>query len=51
MELGGHAPYIIFPDADIERAVDTLIQTKFINNGQVCTSPNRIFIHKDIKEK
>ncbi|AXG39088.1 NAD-dependent succinate-semialdehyde dehydrogenase [Enterococcus gilvus] len=50
MELGGHAPYIIFPDADIERAVDTLIQTKFINNGQVCTSPNRIFIHKDIKE-
>ncbi|MDT2521989.1 NAD-dependent succinate-semialdehyde dehydrogenase [Enterococcus raffinosus] len=51
MELGGHAPYIIFPDADIKRAVDTLIQTKFINNGQVCTSPNRIFIHKDIKEK
>lgn len=51
MELGGHAPYIIFPDADIERAVDTLIQTKFINNGQVCTSPNRISIHKDIKEK
>lgn len=49
MELGGHAPYIIFPDADIERAVETLIQTKFINNGQVCTSPNRIFIHKDIK--
>ena len=28
MELGGHAPYIIFPDADIERAVETLIQTK-----------------------
>ncbi|MFC4770788.1 NAD-dependent succinate-semialdehyde dehydrogenase [Enterococcus hermanniensis] len=51
MELGGHAPYIIFPDADIERAVETLIQTKFINNGQVCTSPNRIFVHKDIKEK
>lgn len=49
MELGGHAPYIIFPDADIERAVETLIQTKFINNGQVCTSSNRIFIHKDIK--
>ena len=51
MELGGHAPYIIFPDADIERAVETLIQTKFINNGQVCTSPNRIFIHKDIKDE
>ena len=51
MELGGHAPYIIFPDADIERAVDTLIKTKFINNGQVCTSPNRIFVHKDIKDQ
>ena len=51
MELGGHAPYIIFPDADIERAVETLIQTKFINNGQVCTSPNRTFIHKDIKDE
>ncbi|GCF94935.1 aldehyde dehydrogenase [Enterococcus florum] len=51
MELGGHAPFIIFPDADLEAAVDTLIETKFANNGQVCTSPNRIFIHKDIKEK
>ncbi len=38
MELGGHAPFIIFPDADVELAVDTLIKTKFINNGQVCTS-------------
>lgn len=51
MELGGHAPYIIFPDADLERAVETLIQTKFINNGQVCTSPNRVFIHQDIKQE
>ncbi|WP_195513329.1 NAD-dependent succinate-semialdehyde dehydrogenase [Enterococcus sp. 1001283B150225_161107_E12] len=51
MELGGHAPFIIFPDADVELAVDTLIKTKFINNGQVCTSPNRIFIHKEIKEQ
>ncbi|MGX7205302.1 NAD-dependent succinate-semialdehyde dehydrogenase [Enterococcus pingfangensis] len=49
LELGGHAPYIIFPDADLELAVKTLIKTKFINNGQVCTSPNRIFIHKDVK--
>lgn len=51
MELGGHAPYIIFPDADLELAVETLVETKFGNNGQVCTSPNRVFIHKDIKEK
>lgn len=51
MELGGHAPYIIFPDADLELAVKTLIKTKFINNGQVCTSPNRIFVHQDVKRK
>lgn len=51
MELGGHAPFIIFPDADLELATEMLIKTKFINNGQVCTSPNRIFIHKDIKRK
>lgn len=51
MELGGHAPFIIFPDADLELATEMLIKTKFINNGQVCTSPNRIFIHKEIKRK
>lgn len=51
MELGGHAPFIIFPDADLELATEMLIKTKFINNGQVCTSPNRIFIHKEIKQK
>lgn len=49
MELGGHAPFIIFPDADLELAVDSLIAAKFRNNGQVCTSPNRIFVHKEIK--
>ncbi|KST47287.1 NAD-dependent succinate-semialdehyde dehydrogenase [Enterococcus durans] len=51
MELGGHAPFVIFPDADLELATEMLIKTKFINNGQVCTSPNRIFIHKEIKQK
>ncbi|MGM0240590.1 NAD-dependent succinate-semialdehyde dehydrogenase [Enterococcus sp. AZ103] len=51
LELGGHAPYIIFPDADLELAVDTLITTKFRNNGQVCVSPNRIFVHQDVKEE
>ena len=51
MELGGHAPFIIFPDADLELATEMLIKTKFINNGQVCTSHNRIFIHKEIKQK
>ena len=46
MDLGGHAPFIIFPDADLELATEMLIKTKFINNGQVCTSPNRILFNK-----
>lgn len=50
MELGGHAPFIIFPDADLELATDSLIAAKFRNNGQVCTAPNRIFIHNEIKD-
>ncbi|WP_321386709.1 NAD-dependent succinate-semialdehyde dehydrogenase [uncultured Enterococcus sp.] len=51
MELGGHAPFIIFPDADLDLAVKSLIAAKFRNNGQVCTSPNRIFIHETIKKE
>lgn len=51
MELGGHAPFIIFSDADLELAVKSLIAAKFRNNGQVCTSPNRIFIHEAVKKK
>lgn len=51
LELGGHAPYIVFADAAIDEAVDTLIKMKFRNNGQACTSPNRIFVEESIKEK
>lgn len=50
LELGGHAPFIVFEDADIDLAVTSLIAAKFRNNGQVCTSPNRIFLHHSIKE-
>src|SRR5690606_19986353 len=39
MELGGHAPVIVFQDADLERTLDTLAAFKFRNAGQVCTSP------------
>ncbi|MGG1596520.1 NAD-dependent succinate-semialdehyde dehydrogenase [Paenibacillus naphthalenovorans] len=51
MELGGNSPCIIFPDADQERAVKTLQYAKFRNTGQVCGSPNRIYVHESIAEE
>ncbi|WP_373739785.1 NAD-dependent succinate-semialdehyde dehydrogenase [Jeotgalibaca porci] len=50
LELGGHAPFIVFKDAPISETVDMLVKMKFRNNGQACTSPNRIFVEKEIKE-
>ncbi|GGB08299.1 NAD-dependent succinate-semialdehyde dehydrogenase [Macrococcus hajekii] len=51
LELGGHAPFIVHADADVEQAVEGLAAAKFRNNGQVCISPNRIFVHESIKEE
>lgn len=51
MELGGHAPVIVFADADIERSVATITAAKFRNAGQVCTSPTRFFIHSSVYEE
>ena len=48
MELGGHAPVIVLPDADLEKTLDTLVAAKFRNAGQVCTSPTRFYIHQSI---
>lgn len=45
MELGGHSPAIVCEDADIERAADMLSTLKFSNAGQVCVSPNRMYVH------
>lgn len=50
LELGGHAPFIVFADAPVEKVVADLVSSKFRNNGQVCTSPNRIFVHQSIVE-
>lgn len=50
MELGGHAPVIVFPDADLDKALDTLVMFKFRNAGQVCTSPTRFYVHESIYE-
>lgn len=51
LELGGHAPFIVFDDASIKETVDTLVAMKFRNAGQACTAPNRIFVHEAIKKE
>ncbi|KAB2676570.1 NAD-dependent succinate-semialdehyde dehydrogenase [Brucella tritici] len=48
MELGGHAPLIIFDDADIERAVEVALAAKFATSGQDCLAANRIFVQRGI---
>lgn len=51
MELGGHAPAIIFDDADVEDAVKTLALSKFRNAGQVCVSPTRFLVQENVYEQ
>lgn len=48
MELGGHAPAIVFADADIELAVKLLAAAKFRNAGQVCTTPTRFLVQREV---
>ncbi|MBC3764293.1 NAD-dependent succinate-semialdehyde dehydrogenase [Neptunicella marina] len=50
MELGGNAPFIVFDDADIDAAVQGLIESKYRNAGQTCVCTNRIFIHRSVKQ-
>lgn len=51
LELGGHAPFIVCPDADPEAGAKIAVMGKFRNNGQVCISPSRFFVHKDVAKK
>ncbi len=51
MELGGHAPVLVFADADIEAAVRQLVAFKQRNAGQVCISPTRFFLHESIYDR
>lgn len=48
MELGGNAPFVVFEDADIDKAVDGAMAAKFRNIGQACTAANRIIVHEDV---
>ena len=51
MELGGHAPAIVFDDADVEVASRLLAGAKFRNAGQVCVSPTRFLIQEKVYEQ
>lgn len=48
MELGGHAPFIVYPDADPVHAAKGAALVKFLNTGQACISPNRMFVHESM---
>ncbi len=48
MELGGHAPVLIFDDCDLEKTLDMVVPQKFRNAGQVCVSPTRFYVQDSI---
>lgn len=48
LELGGKSPLIIFPDADLDRAAQTAAMGFLSNNGQVCVSSSRLYVHRDV---
>jgi len=51
VELGGNAPVVVYPDADIRDAANKVVDLKFANCGQVCVSPNRCFVHESVYDE
>jgi succinate-semialdehyde dehydrogenase/glutarate-semialdehyde dehydrogenase len=51
MELGGNAPFVVFEDANLDKAVDAAVIAKFRNIGQACTAANRFIVHESIAEE
>ncbi|MDO1584266.1 NAD-dependent succinate-semialdehyde dehydrogenase [Rhizobium oryzicola] len=51
MELGGHAPVVVFDDADLEKAIEVSAAAKFRNAGQVCVAPTRFLIQNGVADK
>lgn len=49
LELGGHAPFLVFEDADLDLAVRDVMASKFRNAGQTCVCANRIYVHREIE--
>jgi succinate-semialdehyde dehydrogenase / glutarate-semialdehyde dehydrogenase len=50
LELGGHAPLIVFPDADVQQVAQAAVIGKFRNNGQVCIAPSRFYVHEKVSK-
>ncbi|WP_134323101.1 NAD-dependent succinate-semialdehyde dehydrogenase [Cumulibacter soli] len=51
LELGGHAPFIVFDDADLDAAVDGAIASKYRNAGQTCVCANRIYVQRGVHDE
>ena len=51
LELGGHAPFIVFSDADPAHAAKGAAMLKMLNTGQACISPNRIYVHRSLHDR
>ncbi|MHA7984307.1 NAD-dependent succinate-semialdehyde dehydrogenase [Rathayibacter sp. CAU 1779] len=51
MELGGNAPFVVFDDADLDKAVDGAMLAKFRNIGEACTAANRFIVHEAVAEE
>lgn len=51
LELGGHAPMIVFEDANLETATNLALASKFRNNGQTCICTNRLYVHESIVKR
>jgi len=51
MELGGNAPMVVFEDADLEKALDLAVATKYGNAGQVCVTADRFYVHESVYQR
>ena len=51
MELGGNAPFLVLPSADVETAVEAAMLAKFRNNGEACTAANRFYVHSSVAQE
>jgi aspartate-semialdehyde dehydrogenase len=48
LELGGHAPFLVFAEADLDQAVDEAIKAKFATTGQDCLGANRFYVERPV---
>ncbi len=51
MELGGNAPFLVFDDADLDKAVEGAMLAKMRNIGEACTAANRFIVHESVAEE